>query len=507
MENAKTSISNTEAAEEVPRVQENEDKTSTLEEYGKKYAMGEEIKKEEYESTLKDTAESFRAISPILEKNFKNYMKERRRLLTDNQTGTVTKCSDPSIEFVEAVRGKICSMSSQDGKIDPEIEVVALSRAGIISSWSRSIADAFYKYGSGDFIFECLGLEQTPYQIARLVSIMKTIPSSSFAKFENMRTDAIRIEHVVIDGRGFIHDSAPEAHTLLKKMVEYYDSQQDGAEAIDQKRTELHDTLQRLRSQYGSGYKEKHEEYMFDLANYDREAAPYKPDWIGIDDKEAPDRLYDGNKGEAKAIDILRQLVTEMEPVSLTPPKTKDEPLNKAFERLGDITYDRHTGIIRINIEDMKDIMPEMNRILRKGQGKREMYPSTISAVAFVDLLATHALKNLSKKDWQRIIFDPTFKEIVRFSQMTSSIGYSEDEFESFYDGLMREVSKAYGADQIDDDKVIEGYKMLSKRIADNAGAVASKFSKTRGLESMTGAVRSGNLAHELIGLYDIKTA
>ncbi len=478
---------------------------SILEEYGQKFDMGEELSTNNYESVLEKTTESLSTISPLLGRNFRKYMEERRYFLkgpTGDIAITVTKCSNPSVEFINAVGNKIKSMSSPDGKVDPEIEVATLTESGIISSWSKYLIDSKYKYGPGDYTFECLGLEQTPYQIARLVNIMKTIPSSDFAKFENMRTDAKRIQHIVIDGRSFIHDSAPEAHTLLSKMVEYYDSQQDGKEAVATKRQELADTLQRLRKQYRSGYKEPHEKYMFDLANYDKNSSPYDADGIGIK-REVSDPLYDGDKGEVKAIDILRRLVAETEPVPLTPPKTKDESLNQAFERLGNISYNQKTGIMYIHIEDLKDIMSEINRVLKNGQGKREMYPSTISAVAFVDLLSTHALKNLSERDWQEIAFDPTFKEIVRFSQMTSSVQYSENEFESFYNGLLHSVSKAYGDDQVDNNIVAEGYKTISKRIVNNQEAVAKKFSKTKGLESMVDALWSGNLAHELIGLYD----
>ena len=89
---------------------------------------------------------------------------------------------------------------------------------------------------------------------------------------------------------------------------------------------------------------------------------------------------------------------------------------------------------------------------------------------------------------------------------MTSSVQYSEDEFESFYNGLLHNISKAYGDNQIDNDIITETYKTLSERIADNQAAIAKKFSETKGLESMVGAVWSGNLAHELIGLYDKKT-
>ena len=121
----------------------------------------------------------------------------------------------------------------------------------------------------------------------------------------------------------------------------------------------------------------------------------------------------------------------------------------------------------------------------------------------YIDRLAMMAVRRMDKKDWREAPFDPVFKEIVRFQQLTMSGGYSESEFEHFYDGFKGKASEAYGEDSVDDERISDAYRMLARRTGTNAAAAASEFSKRPGLDYLKKGVWSGNLTHELIGLPD----
>lgn len=412
--------------------------------------------------------------------------------------GFLKTCHEKTAECVRTAASRAEKLTEDD---DPEIEVLSKTRrAGIAGG--RVASDG--ELGTGEYIFEVLGSKCTPNNIGRLVLISKTIPSSDLARFESMRLDACRIENVVIAGRSFIHDCAPEAHRLIDAMVDYYDAKDD-PEKVEAKRLELANLLLELRSKHRAGYKDAHEEKIFDLENYDKIVTkPLEDGAGGYSSSEDGAQIYNGEqKEETKAIDVLRQLKKNMEPVPLATPKTKIPELNEAFEQLGQVSVDERTGEIQVSMSDLTKVMEAINKHLINNQGERTLYPSTISAIAYIDRLAMAAIKNMSAKDRREAAFDPTFKEILRFSQLTMSGGYSENEFEGFYSKFMRQASEAYEEDGIDDDKITEAYRMLSFRSVKNAEAVAREFRGNLGLNYLIPAIWSGNLTHELIGLAD----
>ena len=111
------------------------------------------------------------------------------------------------------------------------------------------------------------------------------------------------------------------------------------------------------------------------------------------------------------------------------------------------------------------------------------------------------ALKNLSEKEWQEISFDPEFKEALRFSQLTTSGGYSEKEFERVYYRFTRKASEAFEEDGVDNKKISEALGIIQSQVLVNTKAVADRFSDNPHLKYLAYAVWSGNLTHELIGL------
>ena len=413
--------------------------------------------------------------------------------------GFQARCHEKSAECINAAVERTSTLAEED---DPEISVIRhCGRASITGG--RYTRDSIGKFGTGEYILETLGSRSTPENIGRLQLIMRTIPSSNYARYESTRIDAERIEGTVIHGRSFIHDCAPEAHRLIEAMIDYHDSK-DNPELLEQKKKDLMDTLLELRSKYGAGYKDDHENYMFNLDRYDSSPTNINGRKYGSSvgsDKELSDTVYNGDRGDINVIDILRNLKKNMEPVPLEAPKTKIPELNEAFERLGQIPVDERTGELQIELSDLKDVLNAMNKHLIENQGKRTLFPSTITAVAFTDRLSATVLRSLPKKDWQEIAFDPTFKEMLRFAQLTMSGEYNDDEFESFYSGFTKKAGEAFKEDGIDSEVVSEAFKLVQSRSLKNAQTVASSFSHEPGQEYLASAVWSGNLTHELIGL------
>ncbi|MBP5204596.1 hypothetical protein J6Z48_03080 [bacterium] len=405
-------------------------------------------------------------------------------------------CKEKSKDCINTAISRVISLSHTN---DSEVSVLMNSgRAGIGGGRWGSKGEM----GTGEYIYEVLGSKCSPLNIGRLVTIMKTIPSSDYIRFENMRMDAYRIERVVIEGRSFLHDCAPEAYKLICAMIEYYDARND-SDLLPQKREALRELFIRLRNEHKAGYTGRHEEYIFDLDNYEKTARDYSGDYIGIskyNKRVNEEQIYDGDKGEVKAIDILRRLKKNMEPIPLNAPHTKIPELNEAFERLGQVQIDEK-GEFKISIDDLSDIVKIINKHLIDNQGERTLYPSTISSIAYIDKLATAAIRHLSKKELQEIAYDPTFKEIIRFSQLTMSKSYNEREFEIFYSTFRHKIRDSFGRDYVDEDKIFEAYQILATQVLKNAEAVGESFSDNENLTYLSEAVWSGNLTHELIGL------
>lgn len=372
-------------------------------------------------------------------------------------------------DTIEGFKENIIPLVEQN---DPEVE--ALTNGGNIYGTGDG------EYGIGDYIDECLTSRVNPENIDRLVRINREIPTSDFSKFEQNRKDAIRLQGTIIGGRDFIHDERPGAHEVLEAIEEYYDSRDDKSahEVATEKLNELE------------------EKYHFDIL----------PNALNIEAYEKPvaymayfQHASEGSSDE-RAIDILRRLVKNTTPDLLTAPKTKDEELNQLLQNINP-QLNEQNGEVRLNIKDVGPAIVRINQLLEENQNTLGIFPSTISAVAYLDKMSAYALRELDKKQTQEIIFDPSFKEIVRFSQLTSSDGYDEPKFESQYNKILKEVSFAYSENGVDGSKISEALKDLSQMILKNADALAKTY-KEEG-KTQSGSIWSGNLSHELIGLFE----
>jgi hypothetical protein len=172
------------------------------------------------------------------------------------------------------------------------------------------------------------------------------------------------------------------------------------------------------------------------------------------------------------------------------------------MESISPIVNER-TGEVLVDFDKVGTAVIKMNEILLKNKGKQGIYPSMISAIAFLDKMSAYALRNADRKDLQELPFDPKFKEMVRFSQLTSSIEYNENDFENKYRQIVNKFSEAYGDDDVDSSKIAEGYQILSQQILKNVQGLSKNYSSKSVTARFSDAVWSGNLSDELIGLFD----
>ena len=336
-------------------------------------------------------------------------------------------------------------------------------------------------YGVADYTEECLLSSYNPKEIDKLIRIYHEIPTSDYKKFEQNRKDAARLQGTIIGGRDFIHDEKPGVNEILVAIKNYYEHRNDDDNANYKFR------LAELEDKYHFGV----------LPNAFNIEAYEKP----IEYMSEHNRAEEGNVNET-AFDILNRLIENTRPNLLEAPKTKNEELNKLMENISPIINER-TGEVLVDFDKVGTAVAKMNEILLQNKGKQGIYPSTVSAIAFLDKMSAHALRNASKKDLQELPFDPKFKEMVRFSQLTSSIEYNENDFENKYRQIVDKFSEAYGDDDVDSLKIVEGYQVLNQQILKNMQGLSKNYASKSVTARFSDAVWSGNLSDELIGLFD----
>ena len=336
-------------------------------------------------------------------------------------------------------------------------------------------------YGIADYTEECLLSSYNPGEIDRLIRIYHEIPTSDYKKFEQNRKDASRLQGTIIGGRDFIHDERPGANEVLVAIKDYYNHRNSDDSAIYKFRlAELEDK-----------YHFRVLPYAFNIEAYE------KP----IEYMSEHNPAEEGNVNET-ALDILNRLIENTRPNLLKAPKTKNEELNGLMENISP-TMNERTGEVLVDFDKVGTAVAKMNEILLQNKGKQGIYPSMVSAIAFLDKMSAHALRNASTKDLQELPFDPKFKEMVRFSQLTSSVEYNENDFENKYRQIVDRFSDAYDNDGVDSSKIIEGYQVLSQQILKNVQGLSKNYSSKSVTARFSDAVWSGNLSDELIGLFD----
>ncbi len=345
---------------------------------------------------------------------------------------------------------------------------------GIGEDFSTSRRGSF---GIESYTIECFSSVSCPPEIDRLVRIHNEIPTSDFANREQNRKDAVVLDRQLIRDRTFIHEEYPGVHEIISAMVDFYDAPYNERENKKRKIEKLADQYH-VRDALGDS--------VFLLGNYD----------------EVP-RVPGRGLNTESVIDVLRRMEKNTESVPLIAPITKSEKLNHALQKINPIVNEK-TGEVRVSLSDIGDAVTEMNKNLKENSGKVGIFPSMISAVAYLDKMAAYAIRGMSKKEWCEVVFDPAFKEIVKFSEMISSAGKNDEDFEIFYNRMVRTFSESFGADSdIGVLAVRNGYLELHKRIEGNINGLSDIYKRKKETKRFSGALWSGNLAHELIGLYE----
>ena len=335
-------------------------------------------------------------------------------------------------------------------------------------------------YGIADYTEECLLSLYNPKEIDKLVRIYHELPTSDYKKFEQNRKDAGRLQGTIIGGRDFIHDELPGVNEVLVAMKEYYEHRD--SEDVDV----FQDKLRELEDKYHFGILPN----AFNLSMYDM-SIEYMSDY---------NEAEEGSPDE-RAIDILNRLVQNTRPDLLKAPRTRYPELNELMGKINPMMNER-TGEIRVGMKEVSEAVKAMNGLIRQNYGRQGIFPSTVSAIVFLDKMSVYALRSLSGKDLEELAFDDGFKEIVRFSQLTSSMGYSESDFESRYRRVVERISEAYGKDGVDRGIISDGYRFLGQDILRNMQALGKHYAMNKVTARFQDAIWSGNLNDELIGLF-----
>lgn len=276
----------------------------------------------------------------------------------------------------------------------------------------------------------------------------------------------------------------PGVHELLNAMLDYYDSK-DNEQAHVEKTTKLQRIVDdRMNGRYSAIYRDL-DKYVFDLSNYEQEV------------KKRVSRMVSDKNNIEISSDVLRRLVENTANSILEKPKTTDEELNKLLENLS-IKADETTGEVHVDWKQTGELVKHINDYLIQHQGDTGIRPSMISVVSYAEKMVTHAMKDISRKDWYELPFDPEFKEFVRLQELIgSNDSYDERRFDGFYNGLVREMSKDFDSDDV----VRETYSKLQYHILQNLRGLAVKYNSNPNTFYRAGSLWSGNLAHELISL------
>lgn len=330
---------------------------------------------------------------------------------------------------------------------DPQVDV--LQRGGNFGGMRAG------EFGLKDFVCHSYCSEVNPRNINRLLMSLHEIPTSNFQKLEQNRKDGLAMSRDFGALRDFIHDQRPLVREVINAMVKYYETKDP---------SELKLLLPKTK-----GYldEEKKIDSILDLSKYDND-------------------VLDKDKKEMKVIDVLRRLAENTKTVEEKPVKTSELKLNVELEKLSDISSE----------ENLLDTLQSMNSLVEKAvlEKKIGIEPNMILALAFIERKVFAYLQKLTYEDQTGLYKKPWFIELMKFQELTNSTEYNSEDFNKFMQEL--ETSKSSEA----------AYKLISNRVVWHITDLA-KIYKATAKHDISGALWSGNVSHELIGISDWKPA
>lgn len=352
-----------------------------------------------------------------------------------------------------------------------------------------------------NFEFDCLTSRMNPRNLNCLLQRRRELPTSDVYKLEQNRVDALALEGTLLTDHGFIHDEAPKTHELLAAMLKYYETNS----AFDEKRGDENLSLSAMQSTtkldrlvaecQQTGRFGDLARTVFDLRNYEEMVK-------GVVNDDGRAREYN-----EPAVEILRRLVTNTEHEKMEAPETQDVKLNQAMKDLW-IRQNEETGETEVDFGEVSNLVAYMNEILVKSQNQ---YGATstkmVEAVEFTERAATFVLRNISETQRRELIYDPGFKEIVRFNALTASFDeYNPLRFENFWQGVRNVAARNDGMEGAVLGNSEQAYRKIQMKILGQLHKIANQYNQNNQSE-LVPSLWSGNLSHELIGLTEVRPA
>lgn len=284
-----------------------------------------------------------------------------------------------------------------------------------------------------------------------------------YAKYEQNRKDALSLRPLFGGLRDFIHDQRPNVHQVIDSMVKYYDTGDD---------SRLRAVIEESPS---TGYVVL------------RNSAP------AILDRS----LYDApviekigsEEHNVKAIDVLRRVQANTVPVPDEPPITTDDELNK---RIAQIVSGRKSG--QISKDDLNEALQYTNQRLVDMMTTHAVgiEPETVQALSWLERQSYTVLQNLTFEEQVRAYRSDWFHSILQFQELTMSPDmYSDVAFNNFITRVDREYT-------------IGAYELIGRHTLRNVDSLGTSF-RNGGQSDKADALLTGNIAHELAGLIDLR--
>lgn len=347
------------------------------------------------------------------------------------------------------------------GKLLPAIErndpgVGVLIRGGNI--WGMKKRD----FGAADFLCHSYALPISPPSINELLMITREFATSDLARFRQNRLDALTLRHPFGILRDFIHDQRPYVHEVIGAMLEYYDTGNSAPLLAVVDKTDY--------------LKEKsHHQALLALDLYNDEVEEE-------DGTPTPTKLV-------RPIDVLRRLYENTKPVQDAPPATSDANFDVLLKQLAEGSDVGH-AFLKQAVDYANDKLIDMIQ-----RGEVGIDPNFVLALSWIGRKGFEALQKLTYEGQMEAYAQPWFHSILRLQELTwSSTGYDGDEFQEF----LKNVSNAKNPQ--------EAYRLISQRGIGHISSLAARY-KEIGKDERTGALWSGNIAHELTGLTDPRPA
>lgn len=342
-------------------------------------------------------------------------------------------------------------------KQDPQIE--ALISGG---NWAMNSGE----FGLADYLVHCYVTQVTPLGINQLTMALREVPGNNLAKLEQNRLDAPAIDGSL---RELVHDQRPYVPKLLEAMLNFYQTGE---------RLPLEAAISKGRTYEKGSYENQFqnlETRWFDKSHFEQDVT----------------ETVSGTKHPTKAIDVLKRLVENTKPDSKQHPETDDSNLNKKLAAL-----EQAQSSQRIPQEVLGDALNYVNSSLIKmmREGRVGLEPNFVQIIAWLERRTFESLQKMNYEDQVSAFKQKWFKDILLFHQLTSSATlFDQKEFDQF-----TEILQSFRSP-------LDAYRYIGGRTLRQLTDLAKHY-KNQGKQDL-GALWSGNVTHELVGLVDFRAA